>query len=167
MTGHPQKSRILEHATQMEGVNIENLKGGLDCLRAMEEFKFNLVRRLNRFGVSKSRFFVLNALYYEPGRALTPAELADRIVLTRATITTCLDGLEKLGHIVRTPHPTDRRMTLIRLTESGQAYLEGFQPHHYRIISQIFSALTPEENRALVESLNKIRENSLEPPEAV
>ena len=165
MSGNTRKNRILKHAANTAGVDLDILDNALDCLRAMEEFKFNLTRHLNRFGISKSRFFVLSALYYEPEHRLTPAELAERIVLTRASMTACLDGLEKRGHIERTPHPTDRRMTLIRLTDTGQAYIEGHLPDHYLVFCRIFTALTPDEGRAMVESIRKLRDNIPDLPE--
>ncbi|WP_405497186.1 MarR family winged helix-turn-helix transcriptional regulator [Streptomyces sp. NBC_00096] len=46
----------------------------------------------------------------------TPRELSTRLGLTTGSVTTMLDRLEKLGCVTRTPHPTDRRKTLVRVT---------------------------------------------------
>ncbi|WP_328296600.1 MarR family transcriptional regulator [Streptomyces sp. NBC_00435] len=47
---------------------------------------------------------------------VTPRELSTRLGLTTGSVTTMLDRLEKLGCVTRTPHPTDRRKTLVRIT---------------------------------------------------
>ena len=52
---------------------------------------------------------------------LAPNEIAERLIISRATVTGLLDSLETRAYVRRTPHPTDRRMLLIELTESGRA----------------------------------------------
>ena len=46
----------------------------------------------------------------------TPRELSRQLGLTTGSVTTMLDRLEKLAYLTRTPHPGDRRKTLIRVT---------------------------------------------------
>ncbi len=45
--------------------------------------------------------------------ALSPGELAKRLGLSSAAITTVVDRLEQAGHAERRPHPTDRRALLV------------------------------------------------------
>lgn len=46
-----------------------------------------------------------------------PSLLATRLGLTTGSVTAMLDRLEKLDYLTRTPHPTDRRKTLVRATQ--------------------------------------------------
>jgi DNA-binding MarR family transcriptional regulator len=46
----------------------------------------------------------------------TPRVLASELRLTTGSVTTMLDRLERLGYLTRTPHPTDGRKTLVRVT---------------------------------------------------
>jgi|GEM_PF-578790 len=54
---------------------------------------------------------------------LTPAAVAQRVHLSRATVTGICARLERGGHIERRPSPTDRRSVELWLTESGRAVL--------------------------------------------
>lgn len=55
---------------------------------------------------------------------LSPRELADRLGLTPSTVTSLLDRLEAAGFAQRTAHLTDRRKTVVTLTEAGEAVLD-------------------------------------------
>jgi DNA-binding MarR family transcriptional regulator len=50
-----------------------------------------------------------------------PTALAKRAALHPATITGVLDRLERGGWVVRTPNPTDRRATLVRIIKEKEA----------------------------------------------
>lgn len=77
---------------------------------------------LRPLGLTTSTFNVLQILGGDP-EPLTPTELTDRypLPLTTATMTGLLDTCSRRGWIRREPHPTDRRRTLIRLTDEGEA----------------------------------------------
>jgi DNA-binding MarR family transcriptional regulator len=52
---------------------------------------------------------------------LTQRELSQLLGVTPRNVTGLVDALEAGGFVVRAPHPTDRRATLVTLTEAGQA----------------------------------------------
>lgn len=80
--------------------------------RAMDLFDEAACRRL---GVGRNDLRALNAL--EHG-ALSSAELAERVGLTRASVTTLVDRLEAAGYVTRTPSAHDRRSVRIALTDA-------------------------------------------------
>ena len=49
----------------------------------------------------------------------SPTELARRLQLTTAALTTVVDRLEASGHVTREQHPTDRRGVLVAPTEES------------------------------------------------
>lgn len=53
------------------------------------------------------------------------AELADRLYLPRQTMTYILKTLEEDGLIKRTPHQTDKRRKVIRLTQKGEGFAKS------------------------------------------
>ncbi len=53
-------------------------------------------------------------------RELGPSDLARRLHLHSGAVTALLDRLAEHGHIVREPHPTDRRRVVVRLTDRGR-----------------------------------------------
>ena len=58
--------------------------------------------------------FLLKAQQEE--RPVTGRDLADHLGLTSASVTAMLDRLTKSGHVLRTPHPTNRRSNLVTAT---------------------------------------------------
>jgi DNA-binding MarR family transcriptional regulator len=50
---------------------------------------------------------------------LSPSELGTRLGLTTGSVTAMLDRLERLDLLSRTPHPVDRRKSVVRMTEQA------------------------------------------------
>ena len=73
--------------------------------------------RLARYEIGTPQVVVLLALCAEDD--MEPAQIADRVLIPRQTITSILDKLEIGGFVIRTDHPSDRRRKVIRLTEAG------------------------------------------------
>ncbi|MDH6214306.1 MarR family winged helix-turn-helix transcriptional regulator [Streptomyces pseudovenezuelae] len=61
---------------------------------------------------------------------LSPRELSTRLGLTTGSVTAMLDRLENLDLLNRTPHPVDRRKTVVRVTPEGaRRCYELIAPH--------------------------------------
>lgn len=73
-------------------------------------------------GVPVSDLHALDHLH-AAGR-LTPGELASRLSLTTGAVTALIDRLEVAGWVQRSPHPTDRRSTLLELTDAVEEIVE-------------------------------------------
>ena len=69
--------------------------------------------------VSRTETEILFLLFIEDGEKSEPARLADRLHVSRQTMTGLLDRLEERGHVARRAHPTDRRRKVVRLTDEG------------------------------------------------
>jgi DNA-binding MarR family transcriptional regulator len=91
------------------------------------------------------------------GRPLSPFEIGDRRLVTRGTVTGLLDTLEKQGLVRRTPHPDDRRMLLIELSDPGRALLAEVGSELFPLQEKLFSALSETEKAALVRLLGKLQ----------
>ncbi|MGN9845850.1 MarR family winged helix-turn-helix transcriptional regulator [Nonomuraea sp. H19] len=52
--------------------------------------------------------------------ALTPSRLGAELGLATGSVTAMLDRLERLGYLTRSPDPTDRRKTLIQITDTAR-----------------------------------------------
>ena len=109
-----------------------------------------------RAGISKGKFTVLMVLLAED--ELTPSELANRIAVTRATITGLLDGLERDGLVRRGNSPDDRRKIIVKITPKAARLLDRFLPAHLRRIRSLFSGFSKADLRDLPRLLKKIRE---------
>jgi DNA-binding MarR family transcriptional regulator len=95
---------------------------------------------------------------------LTPAELAERTGVTRATITGLVDTLERAGFVTRTPHPGDRRMMSVGLTKRGEQLLAQIMPEHFRRMAWLMGPLSENERKTFVRLLTKVLERASEAP---
>jgi DNA-binding MarR family transcriptional regulator len=132
----------------------------LVMLRVASDVLEALAAHLARHGTSQGRFAVLMILDRYEAQELLPSELAEKIGVTRATMTGLLDGLEKDGFVQRRQHPEDRRALTVHLNEAGRAFLDGMLPEHYRRITALMSGLDNDERRQLVELLTKVSANT-------
>jgi DNA-binding MarR family transcriptional regulator len=88
-------------------------------------------------------------------------ELAANLGLTPRTITTSVDALEKEGLLERSPHPTDRRATLVELTPRGLGYVEDWRTFQRKLADEAMSALSKQDRRDLMRILHVIRTEGL------
>ena len=69
-------------------------------------------------GLSTQRLRILGSLYDRGPRIMS--DLKEELGVTATNITALVDSLEKDGLVVRVPHPSDRRATVIELTEKAK-----------------------------------------------
>jgi DNA-binding MarR family transcriptional regulator len=81
-----------------------------------------IFRQVERHGVSPAGFFLLRALAGE--EPLRAGELARRLMITPATVTSVVGTLERNGHVERRRDPGDRRAVVVHITDSGLALVE-------------------------------------------
>ncbi len=55
------------------------------------------------------------------GIAVTPGRVSEALQLSAPATSAMIDRLETAGHLRRTPHPTDRRSTVLELTDHAWA----------------------------------------------
>lgn len=112
---------------------------------------------LREVGLSPSAFNMLVALWQAPDQTLEPCQLADRLLVSRPSVTGLLDTLQRRGLIERHPHGNDRRRLLVVLTAEGRTVLEAHAPEHYRIQAQLLGDLDPAEQAQLVGLLRRVK----------
>ncbi len=79
-----------------------------------------------RLGISETELHAMEHVLSEP---MGPVELSRRLDLTSAAATVLLHRLVESGHVVRTPHPTDRRrQVLVPRPEGLVAVFEVLRP---------------------------------------
>ena len=100
---------------------------------------------------------VLAVLDRTPDQPLPASELADAAGVTKQTVTSLLDGLEKDGLVTRHPCTFDRRSVRVRLETKGRELLEQILPGMYRRQVEIMADLTADERRELARLLRKVR----------
>ena len=79
----------------------------------------DMARDLERRGLTRSRTHVVWLVHHRG--PMTQRALADATGVSARNVTGLVDALVDTGFVTREPHPTDRRATLITLTERGAA----------------------------------------------
>ena len=96
----------------------------------------------------------------------SPTELARRLQITTAAVTTVVDRLEAAGHVTRQQHPTDRRAVLVAPTDESvtramrtlipvalaiDSTLDGFSEAESGVILRYLQAVADQQQKALPE----------------
>ncbi len=160
----PRYECLLEASRIFPDLDPSATEAFLHLLRSGDEAFRVAEAHLAKYDLSQGRFGVMMALWgccqrEGTNAALSPAALAERTGVTRATITGLVDTLERAGLVTRTPDPEDRRMMAIALTPRAEELLNTILPEHFRRMSRLLAPLTEEERHTLVSLLGRIREN--------
>ncbi len=105
-------------------------------------------------GLTQARAEVLWRLHH--GGPMTQRVLAEALQCTPRNVTSLVDGLEAGGLVVRNPHPTDRRATLVALSETGTATVADWQDGYHDLAAMLFTDLSATELRRLGKALDKV-----------
>jgi DNA-binding MarR family transcriptional regulator len=157
LKGLPRYDAFLEEAKHFPGLDPSACYTFLQLLRTGDELLALDEQVLTSYGTRHGRFNLLMMLLKCADGQATPAGLAERTGVTRATISGLLDGLEKDGLIERRPDPDDRRLIRVHLTVAGHRFLDRIRPGYCRWLSSIVEPLNEEERLQLITLLEKIR----------
>jgi len=111
---------------------------------------------LQPFGLSPASALVLSILA-DSESPLSPNKIADRLIISRATVTGLVDSLEKRGYAQRFPHQTDRRMLLVQPTEKGRQVADQFRPIVHQHQKVWLGVLGKDEQQQLIDSLQRLQ----------
>jgi DNA-binding MarR family transcriptional regulator len=89
--------------------------------------------------------------------AMMMSGLSDEMGVTATTITALVDALEKDDMVVRKPHKTDRRATLIALTAKAEKRLTENCAKLREQVSELFSSFTGTEQEQFLRHLLHMR----------
>jgi DNA-binding MarR family transcriptional regulator len=109
--------------------------------------------RLRADGLSLSSFKLLDALVADP---LSMREVSDLLHVAPRTVTDLIDGLEAHGLVARRPHPSDRRVTLLEVTEQGASRYRQAKREADIVRDAAVCALDDNERRTLIGLLERI-----------
>lgn len=152
----PNYETLQRFAERYPELDPEALGASLTLLCVGTQLQEAFCAHFARHGLSHGRFRVLVMLLRGDEQGLSPAELAERTGVTRATMTGLLDGLHGDGLIRRRENRADRRQKQIELTGPGRRLIERLLPEHFRRVTALMAGLKPSELHTLVQLLNKV-----------
>ena len=115
-----------------------------------------LDRLLDRFGITSYTSFNALTVLAGAGEPIPPSVIAERMVVTRPTLTGILNTLERLELVIRSAHASDGRKRLVCLTDAGQDLVLHALPEVHRFEEELFSGLDGSQQSALLDCLSAI-----------
>jgi DNA-binding MarR family transcriptional regulator len=115
---------------------------------------------VRRFELTESQYNALRVLRGAERREedLTQAELAERLIASRANTTWILDKLEERRLIRRKGH-SDRRKNLVEITSAGHKLLAKIDPEFEKLLTDILGDVTDAELEDMLATIGKFRFN--------
>lgn len=117
-------------------------------VQAGEAFVSLATRALRRHGLTAAGAQVLGIID-GAGKPISPTLIAERLIVTTATVTTLLDTLERRGFVVRQPDPGDRRRVLVALTDKARETTDVFLPQIVALQTAVMAGVGEPERLAL------------------
>jgi DNA-binding MarR family transcriptional regulator len=105
-------------------------------------------------GLTYTRLRLLEALHC--GGPAIMRELGMQLGVSPRNMTAMVDALEDARLVVRRPHPTDRRATLVKLSPAGAVEAEQALVPRLDTLAELFEVLSPEEQQQFFTALSRL-----------
>lgn len=114
---------------------------------------------LRPLGITFARYEVLMLLVFSQRGTLPMSVIGSRLQVHPTSVTNAVDRLQGAGLVERLPHPTDRRATLVAITDEGRTVADKATA---ALNSEVFGrlGLAEKDLAALVGILSMLREDA-------
>ena len=152
--------RALAERGVVESRGVELMRALLGSARMLEVLADH---HLQKTGLSLPRLRLLLWLSVDEhcgNRAgISPSRLSHYQHISKNTVSSLLASLEEQGLIERALSREDKRSFNIRLTKAGRELVRATLPKHGAALNEVFAALTVEEQKTLLQLLQKFRQS--------
>ena len=155
----PTEEEFQNLARRYEEMEPSSVNAAVTLLKVGSDLLTGFEKMLRGYGLSQGRFLILIVMNRQPDEETTPSVLAEKIGVTRATMTGLINGLVRDGLIERYARADDRRGVNLKLTRMGRDLLEGLLPDYWSRIFTLMGGLDDDEEKALVALLGKVAAN--------
>lgn len=153
----PSFAELERHRKLVPEINPSAVIAMLGIKTAAEEIQQSILDVLAKeYQLSEGKFCALVVLHQHVKEGVAPSQLAEKVGVTRATISNMLQRLERDGIIELDPAKEDGRAKIARLTAKGAAFVEKILPAHYLRVTKLMERLDESEQRELIRLLHKI-----------
>ena len=156
----PSKEVLEKHAQIMPEFNPSAVIAMLEVLQAADEIQHAVIDVLEKnYQLSKGKLHVMIILHQSQEEGITPSSLAEKVGVTRATISAMLRRMKRDGLTYSFSDIEDGRGKKVCLTEKGWNFMNEILPGHYLRITKLMGKLSEAERENLIELLKKIVKN--------
>ena len=119
-----------------------------------ELFQKDMARAFEGTPLTPARTRLLWELQH--GGPSTQHALAERLEVSPRNITGLVDALEAGGYVNRSPHPSDRRATIVSLAASARDLMREMQREHAELTEDLLGVVEPADRAALERGVEAI-----------
>lgn len=152
----PALEALSRRRSRLSHIDPAALAAAQDLLRVSKRMLGAFADAFGAYGLSPGRYAVLMALDVQP--SLAPSQIAERLGVTRATVTGLIDRLARDGLVADVADGADRRRKTITLTPKGAALIDAVVPDIFQRMADLTAALSAEERRMAVRLLGKVED---------
>ena len=128
-----------------------------NLIRTADALLAELDRRRRELADLSSSAFQALAILEGAGEPLAGHVIAERLLVSSASMTSLLDTLERRGLVERHPHPDDRRKVLISLTDDARDIVDQMLPAVHAASTEAIAPVGEADRVQLIEVLTAIR----------
>jgi DNA-binding MarR family transcriptional regulator len=128
-----------------------------NVVRLVSDYLAELTRRRRDIAALSASGFEALAILDGAPEPLTGSAIAERLLVTTASITSLIDTLAARGYVTRTQHPSDRRKVLVAITDAGRDVVDRVLPVVYRAAQDAFGGLGDDRLEALIATAIVVR----------
>ncbi|WP_344882693.1 MarR family transcriptional regulator [Allokutzneria multivorans] len=159
MTGRSLPFDPIERAAELWAERVgpaETMAAVTSVMRVQQIVQSAVDGALRPHKLTFARYEALVLLTFSRQGSLPMRVMGERLQLHPTSVTNIVDRLEADGLVVRAPHPTDRRTTLVAITDDGRtrmkAATEAVTDANFGL-----AGLTSRQTEQLTELLSKVR----------
>ena len=135
--------------------NVLATEAIMNTIRTADLVFDQIGRLLRPLNVSAAGGLVLGIL--RDHGAMSPSELGERLIVTRATVTGLIDSLERRGYVRRSSHPSDRRRLVVEMTPAGLEVVQQVRTTIHRQEKAWLDGFGDADLRRYIDQLHRIQ----------
>jgi len=111
----------------------------------------------SNYSLTDVQFNILMILWDRKGEHLRQFELADLLVVNRASLGGVIDTMVTRGLVERQPDPVDRRAKVVAMTVKGNKLYKEVRTPYYEQMKELLSVLSNKDKIDLIQIMSKLR----------
>jgi len=153
----PSFAELERHKELVPEINPAAVIAMLSIKDASDRIQESILDVLQRdYHLSDGKFCTLVVLHQHGEAGISPSVLAEKVGVTRATISSTLQRMERDGLVSVKPAESDGRGKVVHLTGQGTEFMAEILPPHYLRVSKLMEKLTETEQKDLILLLKKL-----------
>ncbi|MCS6808018.1 MAG: hypothetical protein RML40_04990 [Bacteroidota bacterium] len=129
--------------------HVPALDAIINVARAAEFLRNQVDKAVEPLHITGVQYNILRVLKRAYPQGLSRTEVLKHLIEKSVDVTRSIDGLIRLGYVVRERPDNDRRLSITTITERGIQALADVDPHFFSMLEAMSRVLSPDEFREL------------------